>query len=324
MIACDQCAKPRAVLTKDQVVHIYSLYASSTADRKPTATSLGRAFGVSEKTIRDIWSARTWCEETSYLDLNRQPKMRKKIGRPLGCKDRAPRRPKVGAKKADSKASLARSDKNDELEAPLENSAYTVKQTNFCFEMNKRQEVSATSNAAAFAFQSNVGFPETGNFISDLRSQMSAVSYYSEPTGAEEKSLCSSTASSYMSGPSTTHQLQSRATGGFEGSYTAGWQTAVGKVGQCAPQTEGPNLQRIISASLPHASSLDPSSLATRWHQWQALYGPPGALPLPHLTPMEPIWNLATAPLHRQPQLRFASHPQAGVLGHSSLFRTLP
>ena len=90
-----QCAKPRAVLTKEQAIDIFRLSASGyTTAPGPTATSVARAFGVNEKTVRDIWKGRTWCDETLPLDSSRQPKPRKKTGRPMGRKDSAPRRPK--------------------------------------------------------------------------------------------------------------------------------------------------------------------------------------------------------------------------------------
>ena len=50
---------------------------------------------MSEKTIRDIWMARTWHHETLPWDLNRLPKKIAKSGRPLGRKDNAPRRPRT-------------------------------------------------------------------------------------------------------------------------------------------------------------------------------------------------------------------------------------
>ena len=87
------CAKPRAVLTKQQAIDIFCLSTNCfPRGSRPTATSVAKAFGVSEKTIRDIWNGRTWCDETLPLDLSRQPKPRKKTGRPLGSKDSAPRR----------------------------------------------------------------------------------------------------------------------------------------------------------------------------------------------------------------------------------------
>ena len=90
-----QCAKPRAVLTKEQAIDIFRISTSGyTTASGPTATSVAKAFGVNEKTIRDIWKGRTWCNETLPLDSSRQPKPRKKTGRPMGRKDSAPRRPK--------------------------------------------------------------------------------------------------------------------------------------------------------------------------------------------------------------------------------------
>ena len=93
----DKCLKPRAVLTEDQVIEIFRI---SLVKRSPeianfTATSVARKFGVSEKTVRDIWTGRTWYDETLPLDPHRQPKIRAKTGRPLGCKDRAPRKPRA-------------------------------------------------------------------------------------------------------------------------------------------------------------------------------------------------------------------------------------
>ena len=88
------CAmKPRAVLTKEQVIEIfrYTLVLSS-SKKRPTASSVAKLFRVSEKTIRDIWTARTWHIETLQLDPNRRPRAVKKAGRPIGRKESMPRR----------------------------------------------------------------------------------------------------------------------------------------------------------------------------------------------------------------------------------------
>jgi hypothetical protein len=86
-------AKPRAVLVKEQVMDIFRLSAvRSPEQKKPTATSVAKKYGVNEKTIRDIWRGRTWHEETLPLDADRIPKKMAKTGRPLGRKDRAPRK----------------------------------------------------------------------------------------------------------------------------------------------------------------------------------------------------------------------------------------
>ena len=78
--------------TKEQAVDIFRMR----PDLKflDAAASVGRKFGVSEKTIRDIWSGRTWYKETLALDPCRpdaRDRLRRKIGRPRGTKDSQPR-----------------------------------------------------------------------------------------------------------------------------------------------------------------------------------------------------------------------------------------
>ena len=58
-----------------------------------SATQLGKLYEVSEKTIRDIWTGRTWVRETWRLDTSRSIPV-KKIGRPKGRKDNKPRKRK--------------------------------------------------------------------------------------------------------------------------------------------------------------------------------------------------------------------------------------
>jgi len=59
------------------------------------AGALARAFGVSVKTIRDVWIGRTWCRATLDLTPDSQSddssRFHKKAGRPLGSKDSKPR-----------------------------------------------------------------------------------------------------------------------------------------------------------------------------------------------------------------------------------------
>jgi hypothetical protein len=92
----DACRKPRAVLTKDQAIEIFRLpLTHSSNEKRPTAVSVARVFNVNEKTVRDIWSARTWHDETLPLDVNRTPRAAKKIGRPPGRFDSKPRKPRT-------------------------------------------------------------------------------------------------------------------------------------------------------------------------------------------------------------------------------------
>jgi hypothetical protein len=83
-------------LTKDQAIEIFRLSLTHSSHKKrPTAVSVARAFNINEKTVRDIWSARTWHDETLPLDVNRTPRPAKKIGRPPGKIDSKPRKPRT-------------------------------------------------------------------------------------------------------------------------------------------------------------------------------------------------------------------------------------
>jgi hypothetical protein len=80
--------KPRAVLTKSQAITIFQLKLNVSS-----ATKIARSYGVSEKTVRDIWTGRTWATETWHLDPSRVVKI-KQSGRPLGSRDSKPRKPR--------------------------------------------------------------------------------------------------------------------------------------------------------------------------------------------------------------------------------------
>jgi hypothetical protein len=79
-------AKPRAILSEDEAIQIFKAKALL-----PSAPELARAFQVTEKTVRDIWTGRTWSCETWHLDPSRPHKI-KQPGRPKGRKDSQPRR----------------------------------------------------------------------------------------------------------------------------------------------------------------------------------------------------------------------------------------
>ena len=85
-------AKPRAVLTKSEVIAIFQ----SKLTHSP-ATKVARLYGVSEKAIRDIWTARTWAAETWHLDPSRALVV-KTSGRPIGSRDSKPRKPRQASK----------------------------------------------------------------------------------------------------------------------------------------------------------------------------------------------------------------------------------
>lgn len=74
-------SKPRARLTEAQVVEIFQ----AKQNQKGAAT-VARLYGINEKTVRDVWSGRTWSKETWHLDILR-PVSFKQIGRPRGSRD---------------------------------------------------------------------------------------------------------------------------------------------------------------------------------------------------------------------------------------------
>jgi hypothetical protein len=85
--------KTRAKLSVDQVIEIF--HTKGTALN--SAANIATLYGVSEKTVRDIWKGRTWCDETWHLDTTRVLQT-KRIGRPKGCRDSKPRKQKTDGK----------------------------------------------------------------------------------------------------------------------------------------------------------------------------------------------------------------------------------
>ena len=60
--------RSRSVLTKEQAIEIFE-YKKKRGDQSVTATSneLASKYNVNSKTIRDIWSGRSWFEATYPL-----------------------------------------------------------------------------------------------------------------------------------------------------------------------------------------------------------------------------------------------------------------
>jgi hypothetical protein len=84
--------KPHARLTEEEVLEIFRIRAAA-----PSAVKIAACYGISEKAVRDIWTARTWSRETSHLDPTRNVEP-KQIGRPKGRTDSKPRKRRVDAK----------------------------------------------------------------------------------------------------------------------------------------------------------------------------------------------------------------------------------
>ena len=69
-----QACKTRAILTQEQAVEIFKIHLSNQSTAKSevlNSTQVATAFGVSEKTVRDIWTGRTWFHELIHLDPGR-------------------------------------------------------------------------------------------------------------------------------------------------------------------------------------------------------------------------------------------------------------
>ena len=63
--------KTRAILSSEQAIEIFKIkLTNQTATRSQPLSPcvVARAYGVSEKAVRDIWNGRTWLRETMHLD----------------------------------------------------------------------------------------------------------------------------------------------------------------------------------------------------------------------------------------------------------------
>ncbi len=102
-IASLRACKTRAILTDEQAVRIYQIKLDSPGRTPPSpaafahaldsrARAVARAFGVSDKAIRDIWKGRTWFRETMHLHPANPaaPAARRLPGRPKGRKPQSP------------------------------------------------------------------------------------------------------------------------------------------------------------------------------------------------------------------------------------------
>ena len=96
-----QKLKPQARLSQAQAVAIFQTRASH-----KSAAKVANSYGVNEKTVRDIWTGRTWAKESWHLDPSRRLEI-KKMGRPIGCRDTRPRKQK-GCKPLSERASIDR------------------------------------------------------------------------------------------------------------------------------------------------------------------------------------------------------------------------
>ena len=84
----DQKLKPQARLSQTQIVAIFQSRNSNQSSAK-----VAKSYGANERTVRDIWTGRTWAKETWHLDHSRRVEI-KRMGRPIGCRDTKPRKQK--------------------------------------------------------------------------------------------------------------------------------------------------------------------------------------------------------------------------------------
>ena len=84
----------RAILTERDAQDIFMCKPALSARERYNAGVLARFYGVSIKTVRDIWVGRTWYRSTFHLDPSKpilSARLDKKPGRPRGAKDSKPR-----------------------------------------------------------------------------------------------------------------------------------------------------------------------------------------------------------------------------------------
>ena len=96
-----QACKTRAILKPNQAAEIFKIHlldrsSLRTKDKWLSSTKVASVFGVSEKTVRDIWTGRTWFHELIHLDPARASLAEKRMrppGRPMqvGCAEKGNR-----------------------------------------------------------------------------------------------------------------------------------------------------------------------------------------------------------------------------------------
>ena len=96
-----QACKTRSILTPSQAAEIFKIHLLDRSslrakDKWLSSTKVASVFGVSEKTVRDIWTGRTWFHELIHLDPARASLAEKRMrppGRPMqvGCAEKGNR-----------------------------------------------------------------------------------------------------------------------------------------------------------------------------------------------------------------------------------------
>ena len=138
-----QKLKPQARLSQTQVVAIFQSRASN-----QSSTKVANSYGVNEKTVRDIWTGRTWAKETWHLDPSRRVEV-KTMGRPIGCRDTKPRKQK-GCKPLSQRASTSASadvEHHASKEAACQGRAQSIDEQLYEWEQDGLWDLSAPDQA---------------------------------------------------------------------------------------------------------------------------------------------------------------------------------
>ena len=86
-------SRSRNILSREQAIEIFRLKSNLRSIGLRTSL-IAEQYGVSAKTIRDIWIGRTWYRDTYPLETSRSDALERftrKIGRPAGARDLKPR-----------------------------------------------------------------------------------------------------------------------------------------------------------------------------------------------------------------------------------------
>jgi hypothetical protein len=115
----------RAILSIEQAQAIFQHKPKPFEKERTRAGNLAKLYGISVKTVRDIWVGRTWYRATFHLDEMKPlspERLQKKAGRPKGAKDSKPRMRKnpydIGECQLDGLFSLHSFDSGCEADLP--------------------------------------------------------------------------------------------------------------------------------------------------------------------------------------------------------------
>jgi hypothetical protein len=134
---CPSGYNRRRILTGEQAQVIFGLKPDVNSQYRKTAETLSRIYGVSAKTVRDIWLGRTWYRETYHLDKDKAPltnRLMKKAGRPKGAKDSRPRAKKTLFSSTDAKAYIRPRNRKENMPQSYDSQALALRGESYAWE----------------------------------------------------------------------------------------------------------------------------------------------------------------------------------------------